>query len=64
MKDENELENKGLKPPANKVEEKKVRIKIRPGRSVTGVTVDKEGYALVDPKTAEHLFQIGYAIKE
>lgn len=64
MKDGSELENKGLQPKANKAEEKKVRIKIRPGRSVTGVTVDKDGYALVDAKTADYLYQIGYAIKE
>lgn len=64
MKDESELENKKLPSKANKAEEQKVRIKIRPGRAVAGVEVDKDGYALVDAKTAERLYKIGYAIKE
>lgn len=64
MKDEKELENKAVKPAANKAKEEMVKVKIRPGRAVTGVTVDANGYALVDVKTAERLYKIGYAIKE
>jgi hypothetical protein len=55
-----EMPNKVFRP----AEDKKLRIKIRPGRSVTGVTVDAEGYALVDAKTADYLYKIGYAVKE
>jgi hypothetical protein len=65
MKDQKELENKAVQPAANKAAEKKmVRIKLRPGRAVTGVTVDAEGCAEVDEATAERLYKIGYAIKE
>lgn len=60
MKDESELENKSVKPTANKAEEK-VKIQLRPGRAVTGVEADKDGYAFVDVKTAQRLIQIGYA---
>lgn len=61
MKDINELENKSVKPAANKAEEKKVRIKLRPGRAVAGVEADKDGHASVDAATAARLIQIGYA---
>lgn len=64
MKDPSELENKGLKPAANKAEEKTVRIKLRPGRSVAGVTVDADGCAVVDAKLAAYLVSIGYATEE
>jgi len=64
MKDESELENKAVAPKPNKAKAEMVKVKIRPGRAVTGITVDNDGYALVDAKTAERLYKIGYAIKE
>lgn len=60
MKDERDLENKSVKPAANKAEEK-IKIQLRPGRAVTGVEADKDGYAYVDAATAKRLIQIGYA---
>jgi hypothetical protein len=50
-------ENKKLKPAFNK----QVRIKMRPGRAAEGVTVDKDGFAIVDAKLADHLVKIQYA---
>jgi hypothetical protein len=38
-----------------------VRIKMRPGKAAEGVTVDKDGYATVEAKLAEHLVKINYA---
>jgi len=49
--------NKKLEPAGNK----RVRIKMRPGRAAEGVTVDKDGYATVDARTAEWLVKIHYA---
>ena len=63
MKEE-EIDNKGMKPPENKSAGGKVRIKLRPGRAMTGVTADANGVAEVDAKTAEHLIQTGYATRE
>ena len=63
MKDD-ELENKGAKPAENKSAGGKVRIKLRPGRAMTGVTADANGVAEVDAKISEHLIQTGYATRE
>ncbi len=54
---EPDKKNKMLEPKPNKM----VRIKMRPGRAAEGVTVDKDGYATVDAKLAEHLVKIQYA---
>lgn len=65
--------NKGFSPPVAKAtspqtaaEERgdlggKVRIKFRQGRGAEGVTVEADGTALVDSKTAQYLIKIGYA---
>jgi len=53
-------ENKGMKPASNKAE--LVRIQMRQGRAMTGVSADANGFAFVDAKTAEHLVKINYAI--
>jgi hypothetical protein len=50
-------QNKKLEPASNK----QVRIKMRPGRAAEGVTVDKDGYATIDAKLADHLVKIQYA---
>jgi len=50
-------ENKKIEPAQNK----QVKIKMRPGRAAEGVTVDGNGYATVDAKTAERLVSIQYA---
>ena len=52
-------ENKSKKPAENK---QLVKIRMRPGRAAEGVKTDKDGFALVDAKLAEHLVKINYAV--
>ena len=53
------LPNKAFVPAENKAQ---VRVQMRPGRAMTGVTVDKDGYATVSAEVAEYLVKINYAI--
>lgn len=60
MEDEKKLDekpNKAIFPKSNK----SLRIKMRAGRAAEGVTVDENGYATVDAKTAERLIAMNYA---
>lgn len=60
MADEKRMEdktNKAFYPGSNK----QVRIKMRQGRAAEGVTVDENGYAIVDAQLAEYLIAQQYA---
>lgn len=51
--------NKKLEPAENK--QQLVKIKMRAHRAASGVTADANGFAFVDPKTAERLVAMQYA---
>lgn len=50
--------NKSYQPANNK----QVRIQMRPGRAMDGVSVDANRFAFVDFATAAHLVKINYAV--
>ena len=54
-----DLPNKAFVPAENKAQ---VRVQMRPGRAMTGVTVDEDGYATVSAEVAEYLVKINYAV--
>jgi hypothetical protein len=52
--------NKAVPPASNKSQQ--VKIQMRLGRAMAGVTVDERGFATVDAETAAYLVKINYAI--